>query len=163
MAKISDEKCYQIATHLQKRFKERHNIELNRNARLMLIKQIKSGYAKKLYSFSETKGIYRVYLYNNARKCDLPYHVIYDSKLEQILTVLPSKDSEEYKEFFKKHNIDINYDTRYMTPQERTQWSIDRYREHQIKQEKIKVGLNRLNSWKRLKEYKNSIDIQMIM
>ncbi len=163
MTKLSNEKCYQIATHLQKRFKERHNIELSRNLRLMLIKQIKSGYAKKLYSFSETKGIYRVFLYSNARRCDLPCHVIYEGQWEQILTVLPSKDTPEYKEFFKKHNIDINYDLRYMTPQERTQWSIDRYREYQLKQEKIKVGLNILKSWKRLQEYKNSIDMQIVI
>lgn len=166
MAKISDELSYKIVTHLQDRFKQRHNIVLNRSKRLLLLNQIKSGVAKRVYTLPDKKVIYRVYIYDNSKMMNLHYHVIYSLKFDHILTVLPSKDSIEYMEFIKKHNLDkYEVDMRYMTPQERTAESIKRYLENQkkqvamqAKQEKINEGKRRLIAWKRFNSYRNGFE-----
>lgn len=111
-----------IATHLAKRFKDRHGVELTRERRLMLLKQIDNGVGKFLFMFPNRDRIYRVLLYSNDLKMNVAYSVIYSTKLNQIMTVLPSKDSDEYSTFLKKKKLSReSVEDREMTGEERTE------------------------------------------
>ena len=111
-----------IATHLAKRFKDRHGVDMTRDRRLMLLKQIDNGVGKFLFMFPNRDRIYRVLLYSNDLRMNVAYSVIYSTKLNQIMTVLPSKDSSEYSKFLKKKNLSrASVEDREMTGEERTE------------------------------------------
>jgi len=145
-----------IAEHLQKRFKERHNIELTRNRRLMLLRQIQGGIAKKLSHTKNKKTLYRVFLYNNLKQANDNFSVLYCPKMQIILTVLPKQDSDEYKAFCDKNGISLEKaQSRELTAQERTNESVKaciQYKQDKIKADALK---RREKSLSRLKEYKS--------
>jgi hypothetical protein len=143
-----------IAGHLQKRFKERHGIELTRNRRMMLMNQIQNGMAKFLSQTNNGKMLYRVFLYSNATRANVNYAVLYCPKIKMILTVLPQQGSEEYKEFCHKNGLSLEaVRSRELTAQERTNESIKEYLKQ--KQERLvkREGLDRLKDYCRVKKY----------
>jgi len=147
-----------IVLHLRQRFQERHGVELTRDRRLMLLQQIKSGVqAKRLFRLTDDKFLYRVYLYSNERMCNLPYTVIYCQSIDQILTVLPSKDSEEYARFLEKYGLDRSrVEGREMTAKERTAMSVENAKVNiaeVARNEKVAEGLRRLKAWKGQRKY----------
>jgi hypothetical protein len=146
-----------IASHLQKRFKERHGVELTRNRRLMLMTQIDTGLAKFLSLTPNGKKLYRVVLYSNQKMANVNYTVLYCPKTQLILTVLPAKDSEEYLLFCKKNGFSVEaVRSRELTAQERTAESVRGYIKHRKETEavqRVQTSLTRLTEYNDVKRY----------
>jgi hypothetical protein len=140
-----------IAEHLQKRFKERHGVELTRNRRLMLVNQIESGLAKFLSLTPNGKKLYRVMLYSNKTMANVNYSVLYCPQHRLILTVLPNKNSEEYVSFCKKNGLSVEtVRSRELTAQERTAESVRKLIKHRQETEQIRriqIGKDRLKEY----------------
>ena len=150
MAKVSQyaKKMEQIALHLQQRFMERHGIELTKQKRLALLHQIQDGVAKKLFVTRDKRELYRVVLQKN-------YVVMYCPLKKRIVTVLPDKNTQEYADFVSRTGLPRDIiERREMTPQERTDESIRRYREQWEIREAIE---RREESMHRLQAYQSSI------
>ena len=146
-----------IAEHLQKRFKERHGVELTRNRRLMLMNQIETGLAKFLSLTPNGKKLYRVVLYSNETMANVNYSVLYCPKDKLILTVLPNKNSEEYMSFCEKNGLSVEaVRSRELTAQERTAVSVREYIKHRNKTaavERMATSLTRLEEYKNVQRY----------
>ena len=146
-------KSSNIAEHLQKRFKERHGIELTRTRRLMLLTQIQNGVAKKLSHTPNGKTLYRVFLYNNLKQANDNFSVIYCPQTKTLLTVLPKQESEEYQIFCKKNRLSLEVaKSRELTAQERTNESIKAFYKYKREQRTLKC---QEDSLLRLKEFRN--------
>jgi len=87
-----------IVDHLRQRFKERFNLELTRDSRLSLLKQIQSRTGELCYQRGDSQ-LWKVSLViQHLRNF---YHVIYVPKFQQIVTVLPAVGSAAFEEFCK--------------------------------------------------------------
>lgn len=148
---------HKIVEHLRDRFKERHGIELTRDRRMMLLRQIHSGVAKELHKVSFDKSLYRVYIYSNKYMHNLPYTVIYCKSIDQILTVLPRPDSEEYEAFLQKNRLDREMvERRELTAAEKTAIDVERARRRMAEHEqnkRVEEGKRRLKEWKNSQKY----------
>ena len=152
-----------ITLHLQQRFAERHNVTLTKNRRMMLRQQIKNGVGK-LLSIQKNKKLYRVFLYNNDKMCNVSYVIMYCPLKDRILTVLPKQDSEEYVEFVKTNRLSMDMVTgREMTARERTALSVKTYLDNKKQSDKKMVldeGLRRLQAYRNSRRFfKKRVDI----
>jgi hypothetical protein len=150
-----------IAAHLQKRFKERHGIELTRNRRLMLMSQIQSGVGLFLSQTSNGKKLYRVLLYNNQKGANDKFTVMYCPKDKLILTVLPKQTSDEYKDFCEGNGLSMEVvKGRELTARERTNESMKaaiKLKSETASVKRVQVSKNRLAEYNSVKKYLNRV------
>ena len=87
-----------IVDHLRQRFRERFNVELTRDSRLSLLKQIQARTGELCYQRGDSQ-LWKVSLViHHLRNF---YHVIYVPKFQQIVTVLPAIGSPAFEKFCK--------------------------------------------------------------
>ena len=143
-----------IVEHLRLRFKERYNIELTRDRRISLLNQINKNIGQLTTVIKLNTELWRVEIYNQATYCNQSFIVMYDRAIDQIRTVLPPVDSEEFDEFCERVHISkeqlLNQQ---LTAKERTHQSVDKAIKHREKQAIIKEGLQRLDSYKTFADY----------
>lgn len=154
---------YKIVEHLRERFLQRHRIDLTRNRRMMLLRQISTGIAKLLFTTKNGKKLYRVKLYSNETFGNISYTVMYCPKLDQILTVLPHPDSAESALFLKKNGLTKKQvDVREFTAKERTDISVREAIQRETDQ-RVTEGKKRLKRYHEKKERKKQkrLDAEM--
>ena len=144
-----------IVDHLRERFKTRYGIELTRELRLSLIDQIKTKEAECCYKRRGKNGqsneFWRVHLTLGFERKE--FDVIYDRDIEQILTVLPSTDSEEFDDFAKKLYRKYGLTKEQIIFQRKTSKELERESIEKLKLRdeyisKVQLGLKRLKEWK---------------
>lgn len=145
---------YEIVEHLRQRFKERYDIELTKNKRMMLLNQIRKKIGSQTCMIRKDIELWKVELYNQKTYCNQPFIVLYDRAIDQIKTVLPPTDSEEFKEFCERVHISkeqlLNQQ---LTARESTTKSVNRVAEMRMKQAVVREGLLRLDGYKSTMEY----------
>ena len=151
------DKTCQIVDHLRQRFKDRFGIELTRDLRLSLITQIKTKKAEHLYTFKGAE-LWRVFIYNDKKCIKEFFDVMFDKRLDHILTVLPPIGSDDFNKFaddiFYKYGINKNQlEFRRKTSSELEHESIKRLNESI---ENKKIGLRRLKQLRIVQSYKRS-------
>lgn len=145
---------HKIVEHLRQRFKERHGVELTKNRRMMLLSQIHKNVASLTARIHEKAELWKVELYNQDTYCNQAYTVIYDRTIDQITTVLPPTDSEEFAEFCETVNIPkerlLN---QRLTARERTEDSVNKVIKMRRQEAVVKEGLKRLSNYKAINDY----------
>jgi len=148
------ERNHEIVEHLRERFRARYGIELSRELRLKLIQQIHNGTAKPLSKNGHNAEMYRVYIYSNDLMRSVGYPVIFNHTLQQITTVLPPEDSQEYADFLSENGLDRDVvSRRRLTAHERTNLSVQESIKHFERKRIINQGRKRLKQYQDVREY----------
>jgi len=149
-----------IVDHLRERFKTRHGIELTRELRLSLIDQIRMQKAECCYKRKGRNGqsseFWRVHLMVKSERKE--FDVIYNRYIGQILTVLPSIDSEEFEEFVRSSYKLYGLTREQIVFQRKTSRELDSdsIRRLKLRDEyvtNVQLGLKRLKEWKTILDF----------
>jgi len=147
-------KNHEIVEHLRLRFKERYNIELNRDRRIKLLNQIQKNIGSLTAKLPSGAELWRVAMYNQESYSDQHFTVLYDRSMGQITTVLPPTDSEEFQEFCDKVNIQKEQlVSQRLTAREKTMESVNRVAEIRMQKAIEKESLQRLKKHKVIADY----------
>jgi len=140
---------HEIVEHLRKRFKERYNVELTKNRRMMLLTQIHKNFGSLTCVMKPNSELWKVELYNQATYSNQAYIVLYDRTIDQIRTVLPPIESAEFKEFCERVSIPKEQLIgQRRTAKESTAVAVRSAIKHREQQAAIKEGQRRLKEYK---------------